>query len=365
MSMPYAVHLKASFTGREGVSVHAIALAAAWNRVEGAPPLLASQANLPRQVEANDAFLGKTITADRIADIWIVPASYPLPTPAPERLNMAHVAFETSRIPHGWISRLFAFDRVWVATEWGRRVLVECGGDETRIDVVPLGVDPERFSPVGPRATLPETDGRFRFLAVGKYEKRKGYDVLMRAFDEEFAGRSDVALYVLASHSELRANPAAEIRRLGLKSPENVVVLPWIEDPAVLPALYRACDALVAPTRGEGWGLPIIEAMACGLPVITTGWSAHTAFANSGNAVLIGYDLVPAAPAATDGAADLGLWAEPRAHELRQAMARLSAACEEARRLGAAAADDVRRRWSWTQAARVSIETLDRTMSRW
>ena len=40
-------------------------------------------------------------------------------------------------------------------------------------------------------------------------------------------------------------------------------------------ALYRACDVLVHPYRGEGFAMPVLEAMACGLPVITTGGRAH------------------------------------------------------------------------------------------
>jgi len=41
-----------------------------------------------------------------------------------------------------------------------------------------------------------------------------------------------------------------------------------------LPSLYTMSDCLVFPTRGEGWGLPLFEALACGIPVITTGYGA-------------------------------------------------------------------------------------------
>lgn len=46
------------------------------------------------------------------------------------------------------------------------------------------------------------------------------------------------------------------------------------------PGLYKAVDALVVPTHGEGWGRPQFEAMAMGLPVISTNWSGLTAFMN-------------------------------------------------------------------------------------
>jgi glycosyltransferase involved in cell wall biosynthesis len=47
---------------------------------------------------------------------------------------------------------------------------------------------------------------------------------------------------------------------------------------AQLADLYRACDVFVLPTRAEGWGLPLIEAVAAGLPIITTMHSGHTEF---------------------------------------------------------------------------------------
>jgi glycosyltransferase involved in cell wall biosynthesis len=50
-----------------------------------------------------------------------------------------------------------------------------------------------------------------------------------------------------------------------------------------LPALYRSADCFVFPTRGEGWGMPILEAMACGLPVIATNWSAQQTFLTDAN----------------------------------------------------------------------------------
>src|SRR5204862_7440612 len=54
-----------------------------------------------------------------------------------------------------------------------------------------------------------------------------------------------------------------------------------------VPALYRACDCLVAPYRGEGFGLPICEAMSCGLPVIVTAYGAALDFCDEGNAYLV------------------------------------------------------------------------------
>jgi glycosyltransferase involved in cell wall biosynthesis len=50
---------------------------------------------------------------------------------------------------------------------------------------------------------------------------------------------------------------------------------------------YRSCDAFVLPTHAEGWGLPTHEAMAMGLPVVTTNWGGSTEFLNPENALLL------------------------------------------------------------------------------
>ena len=58
-------------------------------------------------------------------------------------------------------------------------------------------------------------------------------------------------------------------------------------------SLYRhpKIKALVSFTRGEGWGLPLLESAASGLPVIATGWSGHCDFLNTGRYIKIDYDL--------------------------------------------------------------------------
>ena len=140
------------------------------------------------------------------------------------------------------------------------------------MQVVPNGVDLELFEPDGEALPLADAPG-LRFLFVGGLIQRKGPDVLLAAWRAAFAGRDDVTLvvkdfgaggvYARADRSELRAYAeSGELPRLVLIDDE-------LSDDEMA-ALYRACDVFVHPYRGEGFGMPVLEAMACGLPTIVT-----------------------------------------------------------------------------------------------
>src|SRR5581483_3058829 len=111
-----------------------------------------------------------------------------------------------------------------------------------------------------------------------------------------------------------------------------------------MPRLYRAVDAFVLPTRGEGWCRPLMEAMASGLPTIATAWSGLTAFHNE----RVGYPLkCEVVPVSEAGAREIGLyaghcWAEPDVAELRRLMREVVEDPETARGKGWAARGTIR-----------------------
>ena len=111
------------------------------------------------------------------------------------------------------------------------------------------------------------------FLFVGGTIYRKGIDVLLAAFEEAFAGRDDVLLVVKdvgAGTFYSGMNVGDELRRREAAG-ANVRVLSDDLDDEGLAALYRGADVLVHPYRGEGFAMPVLEAMACGRPVLVTG----------------------------------------------------------------------------------------------
>lgn len=135
----------------------------------------------------------------------------------------------------------------------------------------------------------------FRFLHVSSCFPRKGADILLKAYGMAFRSDEDVSLVIKTFR-----NPHNDIHRWLREAQADVPDFPHvviIEDDlsdAELKALYLQCSALVAPSRAEGFGLPMAEAMLSGMAVITTGWSGQLDFCNSQSAWLIDYEFEPA-----------------------------------------------------------------------
>lgn len=144
-----------------------------------------------------------------------------------------------------------------------------------RIEIIPYGVA-DRFAPVpadGARAHVAERFGLNEpyVLYVGALTQRKNVERALAAF-ARIARDFPMVRFVLAGPAVWHATPVADvIERLALG--ERVLTTGALTD-RDLPALYSAASAFVFPSLYEGFGLPVIEAMACGTPVITSNVSS-------------------------------------------------------------------------------------------
>jgi glycosyltransferase involved in cell wall biosynthesis len=279
-----------------------------------------------------------------------------------------HVAFavgETSRIPRQDRLKLAGLDMIWALSRWGQGVLENSGVSADLIRIVPAGIDSDELSGVGgaTSAVPKKEDGVYRFVCVGKWEERKGTRDLARAFAAEFAPSEPVELIMHCGWTYQRSVDwhAALARELAEGGNAQARVRTSEPGPrSEYVALLRSADAFVLPTRAEGWGLPILEAMACGLPCIVTDYSGVQEYANAANAFLIPVQAMePVADAEFyDPSFDWGSWALPDDAALRRLMRYVVENPGEARRRGEVARSDATTRWTWDNAARLAMRHI-------
>lgn len=266
--------------------------------------------------------------------------------------NIWYLTPETSR--YGIVPREIYttyLTRAWVPSTHSARALAGSGIPADMIDVVPHGVDTGAFRPPEVPPDVPRDARRYAFLTVINATgwKRKGLDVLVRGYLAAFRPSDDVVLVI---HSRKGADAIGGVLadagyRAG-GSPEIEVRAGRVDSIA---ERYQEADCYVQPTRGEAFGLAILEAMACGLPVIVPRWGGHLDFCADTCGLLIDTTLSP-----VERDPDRrGEWAEPSVEHLAYLMRTVHADRGLGRRLGEQARA-VATRWSWERAARVAVE---------
>lgn len=350
------VHAIGWFDGRYGYNVHTRGLFDALSR---RLPVVATPIYLKSGPVAEDKAAVSTLFADRpVVTVALIYGSLMGVLEGANGPKIACTVWESTKLPDAWFEPLSIADRIWATTAWGKRVFAANGFDPSRIDVVPEGVDPALFHPgVAPTDAFPAKP--FKFLAIGRWERRKGMAELVQAFDREFDDRDDVLLVLAGLYAgRLDLDLGAELRALRLRRPDRLKIVPPVDTHRSFASIYTACDAFVAPARAEGWGLPVIEAMACGLPTIVTGYSGPTEFIDA-FAWRIDHRLVPVdEPFFERADGDLGLWAEPDWTHLRSLMREVFENREAARTRGLAGSEHVRQAFSWDRAAAVAQARL-------
>ena len=182
--------------------------------------------------------------------------------------------WEYGGIPLEWVTPMRDLvDEIWVPTSWVRDCYIKSGLPDTKVHVIPNGVDIALFHPVGDHFPL-ETKKSFKLLYVGGLIQRKGFDLVVNAYLRAFKKTDDVCLVIKGAGGTYGPETEfvkflEEIRKSRPDMPEIEYVSAALTE-AQIASIYRSCDVLVHPYRGEGFGLPIAEAMASGLSVIVT-----------------------------------------------------------------------------------------------
>jgi glycosyltransferase involved in cell wall biosynthesis len=215
--------------------------------------------------------------------------------------------FELTKFnPHEIVS-LNHCDEIMVCSGWAKDVILNNADfNKEQVHVVPLGVDSSVFHPA-----LLSSRSTTIFFNCGKWEKRKGHDVLLDCFNKAFEYNDDVELWMMCDNpfigsvngdwSELYKNS---------KLSDKIRVIPRQKTQQDVRSIMALTDCGVFPSRAEGWNLELLEMMATGKHVITTNYSAHTEFCNKDNSHLIDIENLETAYDGLFFNDQCGLWAE-------------------------------------------------------
>jgi glycosyltransferase involved in cell wall biosynthesis len=246
-------------------------------------------------------------------------------------------------------------------------VLVANGLPAETIDIVPEGVQTRVFNPHMRRRVDRASGQPLRFLSIGKFEGRKSYPELLEGFKDAFKNSSQVELGIKSDWflmPSMREELPRLVSYLGLS---NVRLYAGNWSPEQLAALYRYSDAFVLATKAEAWGLPLLEAAATGLPIITTFYSGQTEFLQHIQSSVLKIDFSLERVADLNfrrdwGAAehdDLGRWAQPSVSSIADCMRALHRDRDRYASRGRENSFVVMEKFSWEVAVNRALCVLD------
>ncbi len=229
---------------------------------------------------------------------------------------------------------------------------------------MPVGVEVGLFRPEAEPLPL-KTRKNFKFLFVGETTQRKGLDTLLNAYAKSFSRKDDVCLVIKDINSEVYygRNAAAKLIRDCQANPQmpEIEYLDSMLSEVKMPSLYAACDCFVQPFRVASFPLAVLEAMACGLPVITTDYAGAQEFCDD----RVSY-LLPAREIhrKTDF---VGHWrvtgrqrhAEVEMGALQERMRHVVAHLTEAKAIGKAAREKIGAEFAWDKQGQLAAGRLD------
>ena len=281
-------------------------------------------------------------------------------------IKIAYNVWETTRQPDNFFERLKTFDQVWVPSEWQRQCTIEQGIPADKVKVVPEGVDTQMYKPIN-RVVSKPIDRPFRFLLVGRWDYRKATREIIESFVNTFSEDENVEMILSIDNpfaTDGLNSTEERLKKFGISHKGLKVVHHLSKEE--YSNLIKTSDVFVSCARGEGWNLPLIEAMSSGIPSMYSNWGAQLEFAEGkGIPVDISYER-PAKVESEDFSWSWnapGMFVEPNFNDLSRKMRDVYKNYTVHKRKALEDSDLIRKRFTWENAAKIASGIIEELIS--
>lgn len=265
-----------------------------------------------------------------------------------DKKKIFYNVWEKTFYPMDFFNKLLEADQMWVPTKWQRDILVNQGYPIEKIKIVPEGIDSEIFYP----ESINLFD-KFTFLILGKWEDRKSTKEIVSAFKELFGNNEKVQLILSCDNNFPTDDFTSTEERLSYYNLNcsNIKILHYKERNELIKIL-KSSNVFLSCSRSEGWNLPLIEAMACGIPSLYSECSGQLEFAKGlGLPVKIHGEI-------TDKKNKMHGWYDPDFNDLKNKMLEVYNSYDFYKNKAIKDSEIILNKFTWENAARIAYNHL-------
>lgn len=270
--------------------------------------------------------------------------------------KIGYVVWENTLYPEDFFAKLLECDQVWVPTQWQAKITVDQGIPFEKVKVVREAVNPEIYE----TNTNAYQSDIFTFVMFGAWSDRKSTKDIIQSFIKVFGKNNKVQLILSVANSfnnDGCKNTQERLNKYNLHAP-NIKIIDFVSKKDYIKYMHSA-HVFLSCARGEGWNIPLMEAMACGTPSIYSECSGQLEFAkNLGIPVNIKNLILAKDFEENKNQNSPGYWYEPDFNDLEKKMLQVYNDYSFYKQKAIAESKYIRETFTWENAANAAIEHL-------